>query len=175
MFLNSKLDKEIYMELPDGFKDSGGDLVCQLLKSLYGLKQSPRNWAKVLKSFLEGFDLVRLESDHCIFINQNTNIIIAIYVDDLLLVGPTEESIQNLKDELSNQFKMSDMGPAEKYLGIEISQQPGKIFLTQSGFIKEILERFGMENSAPVDTPMESGAQLDSHLAGKFLYNEDKE
>jgi len=175
-FLNAELDEELYMEQPTGFKDSGeGDVVCRLLKSLYGLKQAPRAWAKTLRSFLQGFDLVRLESDHCIFINRNTNIIIAIYVDDLLLVGPTAESIQDLKDELSRRFKMTDMGLAEHYLGIEISQQPGKITLTQSAFTTEILERFGMLESNPAPTPMEPGAQLDLKDAGEPLNNDGKE
>jgi len=75
----------------------------------------------MLRSFLKDFDLVRLESDHCIFINQNISIIIAIYVNDLLLVGPMAESLQNLKDKLANQFKMTDMSPAKHYLDIEIS------------------------------------------------------
>ena len=176
-FLNAELNDEIYMECIEGFKDSGedDDLVCRLLKSLYGLKQSPRIWAKTLRTFLEGFDLVRLESDHCIFINRNTGIIVAVYVDDLLLVGPTAESLQDLKDKLKDRFKMTSMGLAEDYLGIEISQQPGKITLTQSAFILEILERFGMKDSKPVPTPMESGAQLDLDVAGEPLNNEEKE
>ena len=99
-FLNGELDEEIYMESPDGFKE-GEDLIYRLLKSLYRLKQSPRIWAKILRSFLEGLDLVRLESDHCIFVSRNTGIIITVYVDDLLLVGPTAESLQDLKDKLT--------------------------------------------------------------------------
>ena len=64
-----------------------------------------------------------MESDHCIFINRNTDIIIAIYVDDLLLVESTAESLQDLKDKLTKRFDMIDMGLAEHYLDIEISQQ----------------------------------------------------
>src|SRR6266536_6556006 len=123
----------------------------------------------MLRSFLKDFDLVRLESDHCIFINRNTGVIVAVYVDDLLLVGPTAKSFQNLKDKLANRFKMTDMGPAEHYLDIEISQQPGKITLTQSAFTTEILECFGMKDSKLIPTPMKHKAQLDLEVAGKLL------
>ena len=56
----------------------------------------------MLRTFLEDSDLVRLKSDHCIFINHNTDIIIAVYMNDLLLVESTTESLQNLKNKLKN-------------------------------------------------------------------------
>ena len=67
------------------------------------------------------------------------------------------------------------MDLAEDYLDIEISQQPGKITLTQSAFILEILERFGMKDSKPAPTPMKSGAQLNLDVTGEPLNNEEKE
>ena len=56
----------------------------------------------MLRTFLKDFNLVRLESDHCIFINYNTDIIIIIYMNDLLLVKSIAESLQNLKDKLES-------------------------------------------------------------------------
>ncbi len=56
----------------------------------------------MLRTFLKDSDLVRLKSDHCIFINYNTDIIIAVYVNNLLLVESTAESLQNLKDKLAS-------------------------------------------------------------------------
>src|SRR5690348_15048055 len=72
---------------------------------------------------------------------------------------------------------MTDMGPAEHYLDIEISQQQylGKITLIQSVFITEILKYFGMKNSKPVPTFMKHKAQLDLEIAGKPLNEEGKE
>ena len=99
------------------------DLICHLLKSLYRLKQSLQIWAKILRSFLKRFNLIRLESNYYIFVSWNTDIIIAVYVDDLLLIKPIAESLQDLKDKLMKQFNMTDMSLAEDYLNIEISQQ----------------------------------------------------
>src|SRR5436190_1145104 len=124
---------------------------------------------KMLRTFLEDFDLIRLESDHCIFINHNTGIIVAVYMNDLLLVESTAESLQNLKNKLKNQFKMTNMNLAEDYLDIEISQQSEKITLIQSVFILEILEHFEMKDSKPAPTSMESEAQLNLDVTGKPL------
>src|SRR5438034_6505990 len=119
----------------------------------------------MLRTFLEDFDLIRLKSDHCIFINHNTGIIVAVYMNDLLLVGSTAEFLQNLKDKLKNQFKMTNMNLAEDYLDIEIFQQSEKIILTQSVFILEILECFEMKNSKSISTFMKSEAQLNLDVA----------
>ena len=128
----------------------------------------------MFRIFLEDFDLVRLKSDHCIFINHNISIIVVVYMNDLLLVESTAESLQNLKNKFKDQFEMTSMSLAEDYLGIEISQQSDKITLTQSVFILEILERFGMKNSKPVPTPMKSEAQLNLDVVSKPLNNKEK-
>jgi hypothetical protein len=96
-FLYGELDEEIYLNLPDGFQDNG-DMVCRLLKSLYGLKQAPRVWAKVLREFLVKYGLARLESDHCVYVGKN--LIIAIYVDDILILSKNKRSLRKMKAEL---------------------------------------------------------------------------
>jgi len=122
VFLNAELNEEIYMKCLEEFKNSEkNDMICRLLKFLYRFKQSSQIWAKMLKIFLKNFDLVRLKSDHCIFINCNISIIVAVYVNDLLLVESTTESLQNLKNKLESWFKMTNINLAENYLDIEIS------------------------------------------------------
>ena len=45
VFLNGEIDREIFMEVPAGFRDPNRpNLVCRLLKALYVLKQAPRQW-----------------------------------------------------------------------------------------------------------------------------------
>ena len=87
-FLNGDLLEEVYMTQPKGFTKEK-DLVCKLHKSLYGLKQASRAWYQRIDSFLLNKGLKRVESDHSIYtqILPNESLIIAIYVDDLLLVG----------------------------------------------------------------------------------------
>ena len=54
-YLNAPIDREIYIEQPEGFRKSGNSgetLVCKLKRSLYGLKQSGRNWNNLLHDYL---------------------------------------------------------------------------------------------------------------------------
>ena len=127
VFLNAELNEKIYMKCLEKFKNSEKNIICRLLKFLYELKQSSWIWAKTLRTFLKDFDLIRLKSDHCIFINHNISIIIAVYMNNLLLIESTAEFLQNLKNKLKNQFKMINMNLAEDYLDIKISQQLEKI------------------------------------------------
>jgi len=59
-FLNGDLDEEVYMEVPEGIEGIGTDKVCRLLRSLYGLKQSPRCWYQKLNAFLTDQDFTRI-------------------------------------------------------------------------------------------------------------------
>ena len=146
-FLHRDLDEEIYLNLPNSFQDGGEDVVCKLLKFLYDLKQASHVWAKVLREFLITYSLARLESDHCIYVGKN--LIVAIYVDDILILSKNRRSLRQLKAELKNRFKMKDLGPVKHYLGIEVHRTKSWITLTQTEFITDLLKCFGMENCAP--------------------------
>jgi hypothetical protein len=58
MFLNGKLEEEIYMQQPQGYKQGGPDMVCRLKKTIYGLRQAPRAWHQRLKSELRTLNLM---------------------------------------------------------------------------------------------------------------------
>ena len=70
-FLHGKLEEEIYMEQPEGFKVDGKEnFVCKLRKSLYGLKRTPRQWYKKLEFVVEEKDYKRTSSDYCVFVQK---------------------------------------------------------------------------------------------------------
>jgi len=88
-FLAGDLKEEIYMEQPEGFEvgNKEDDLMCRLRKSLYGLKQAPRIWNRKIRNFLKSIGFDQLFSDPCVYINKDTNVIIAMWVDDLIIFG----------------------------------------------------------------------------------------
>ena len=87
-FLNSNLDEEIYMTIPEGVQ-SASNSACKLNRTLYGLKQSPRMWNKKIDEFLHSRGFIRLDADHSIYTRRNGQLaIIALYVDDLILLTP---------------------------------------------------------------------------------------
>ena len=153
-FLYGAIEEDIYMEQPMGFENS--DLVCKLNKALYGLKQSPRVWYNTFTQFLKELGFTALSSDLCIFHNSGTYI--AVFVDDLLIVGPSKSDINEMKEKLNIRFHMTDLGPCHYYLGMEVSRdrQNRTIHLSQKGYIEKVLRDFSMWECKPNATPMET-------------------
>ncbi len=160
-FLNGDLKEDIYMQVPAGFRDASNvNKVCKLNKSLYGLKQAPRQWYAKMHDFLvTSCNFKSSQNDPCLYFRHNGKDItlICLYVDDLLIAGSNKHDISKIKRELSSRFEMKDLGPATTMLGIEISRDRAarKLFINQQEYTNTVLERFGMENSKPVATPME--------------------
>lgn len=143
-------------------KKSKVNLVCKLEKALYGLKQAPRAWYETLSAFLKDLRLFPLKSDYADFINNQKTLIIAVYVDDILIFGKNREEIQHLKSSLKEKFEMTDMGDAHMYLGMQITRNRklNTLFLDQRKYIQVVLDRFKMTDCNPVSTPMETGIKL---------------
>ena len=114
-FLEAPLKEEVWMVQPHGFDKLGG-YACRLKKALYGLKQAPREWYSTLTDYLITMGYRRVDEDHSVYIHQQNGIIIAIYVDDLLLIGPSLWDISLLKTELSHRFRIKDLGLINFYL-----------------------------------------------------------
>ena len=175
-FLNSVLKERIYIWPPEGFEEEGW--VWILRRALYGLKQSPREWYQTLSTFLKSQGFERLESDHSVFINRKTRLIVPVYVDDLLIIGPRgSKAIKKLKQALGKRFSMTDLGPCHHYLGMAVTRDREKktLSLSQSAYIQKILIRFGMEDCKSVSTPMEVGSNLEAHEDYKATVQQVKE
>ena len=137
-----EVDEEIYVEQPPEFQD-GTRRVCKLNKALYGLKQAPRVWYQTLAAYLKELGFEPLDSDIGIFCKGH--LYIAIYVDDLLIAGPSKDEIQELKDALSAKFQMTDLGPCTYYLGMSIIRDRANktIYLSQKPYLKKIIKKLG--------------------------------
>ena len=125
-FLNGDLDEDIYMHIPEGLKTPENESkVCKLNKALYGLKQAPRQWyAKIHEYLTNDLKFVSSINDPCLYILKSSNeiLIIAIYVDDLLLIINSKSMIDKLKGEFKKRFEMKDLGAVTVMLGIEIKR-----------------------------------------------------
>jgi Reverse transcriptase (RNA-dependent DNA polymerase) len=137
------------------------NMVCRLLRSLYGLKQAARVWNLKIHAFLVKLGFVRSAADPCLYIDAKRVLYITIWVDDLLIVGKNGLDIANVKAQLSHEFEMKDLGQLEHFLGMRISRhQNGNIAIDQNGYIRQILKRFGMDASKTVSTPFATGSRL---------------
>jgi hypothetical protein len=162
-FLAGELEEEIYMEQPEGFEvGSKEDFVCRLRKSIYGLKQAPRVWNQRIRRFLKSIGFEQTYSDPCVYINKMTEIILAMWVDDLIIFGKDMASINDLKVQLNEEYEMKDLGELKYFLGIQVHRDREQkiIHISQSGYNRTILERYDMQNSKPANTPLSSGTRL---------------
>lgn len=161
-FLNGTLDEDIYMQQPEGYVEEGNEhLVCKLKKSLYGLKQSPRCWNKTFKDFMESIGFISCEADPCVFIRGST--IVAVYVDDLILITNEEKEMDSVKKSLANRFKMKDMGDIHYLLGVSIEHSAEGLKLNQEQYIQKMLSKFEMAECNPVATPADCNVKLEKH------------
>jgi Reverse transcriptase (RNA-dependent DNA polymerase)/GAG-pre-integrase domain len=155
-FLYGNIDETIYVEQPHGLTD-GSNRVCRLNKALYGLKQSPRVWYKTLSEFLTSQGFLALDADQSVFVQGSTYI--AVYVDDLLIIGPHMATIDKLKNALSERFKMTNLGPVAFYLGMTITRDRRKRILRigQKSYLQEAIRAANLCNQPAPFTPMVNG------------------
>ncbi|WVY99473.1 hypothetical protein V8G54_015558 [Vigna mungo] len=164
-FLHGDLDEEIYMHQPEGFlEERKRNMVCRLKKSLYGLKQAPRQWYKKFESFMHKEGFQKCNADHCCFFKKykSSYIILLLYVDDMLVAGLDMDEIKSLKQQLSKEFDMKDLGPAKRILGMQITRDKQKCILqlSQTEYINRVLQRFNMRDAKAVSTPLASHFHL---------------
>src|SRR5579859_1496065 len=175
-FLAGELEEEIYMEQPEGFKlgSKEDDLVCRLRKSIYSLKQAPRVWNQRIRCFLKSIGFDQTYSDPCVYINRDTDVIIAMWVDDLIIFSKDMASINDLKVQLNKEYEMKDLRELKYFLGIQVHHDRERkiIHINQSGYNQTILERYGMENSKLANTPLSSGARLIKGTATDILMDQ---
>ncbi|GKB58917.1 retrovirus-related pol polyprotein from transposon TNT 1-94 [Tanacetum coccineum] len=130
-FLNGFINEEVYVAQPPGFVDfEKPNHVFKLKKALYGLKQAPKAWYDRLKAFL---------------------------LDHLYTMGLLCEKLSKI---MHDEFEMSMMGELNFFLGLQIKQLEDGIFFNQSKYVKEMLKKFGLEDSKPIKTPMSSETKL---------------
>ena len=150
-FLNASIDCEIYIEQPEGFEKydkDGRKYVLKLNKSLYGLKQSGRNWNSLLHSFLVSEGFQQSLADNCIYTKHadGHKIIMIIWVDDILIAASNLDLVRNVKQILSNKFKMKDLGQINHFLGIDFTITDSFIKMDQSSYVSKILSKFAMQD-----------------------------
>lgn len=159
-YLYGSLDNDIYMKIPEGLKmhDTSKPremYAIKLQRSLYGLKQSGRMWYNRLSEYLlkEGYENNPICP--CVFIRKTISgfVIIAVYVDDLNIIGTTKE-IKEAREYLKKEFEMKDLGKTRFCLGLQIEYTKNGILVHQSNYTERVLKRFNMDKANPLSTPM---------------------
>ena len=162
-YLYGSLNVDIYMKVPHGLESTttsapipGKHRGIKLQRALYGLKQSGRMWYQRLRHFLTAHHFINDTLLPCVFIKRDTLgfVIIAVYVDDLNLVG-TQSACAAATQLLIQEFEMKLLGKTTFCIGLQVLHlKDGSIFLSQMTYINRILKRFNMIDAHPLSTPM---------------------
>ncbi|WKA10719.1 hypothetical protein VitviT2T_028279 [Vitis vinifera] len=170
-FLNGDLSEEVYMQPPPGLSIESNK-VCHLRRALYGLKQAPRAWFAKFSSTIFRLGYTASPYDSALFLRRTDKgtILLLLYVDDMIIIGDDLSGIQELKDFLSQQFEMKDLGHLSYFLGLEITHSTDGLYITQAKYASNLLSQAGLIDSKTVDTPVELNAHL-TPLGGKPLSN----
>ncbi|GJT33577.1 retrovirus-related pol polyprotein from transposon TNT 1-94 [Tanacetum coccineum] len=166
-FLNGELREVVYVSQPEGFVDQDKpNHVYRVKKALYGLKQAPRAWYDMLSSFLLSQEFSKGAVDPTLFTRKAGRdiLLVQIYVDDIFFASTKPAMCDEFAKIMTSKFKMSMMGKMSFFLGLQISQSPRGIFINQSNYALEIIKKYGMLSTDPVDTPMVDESKLDEDL-----------
>lgn len=172
VFLNGELSEDVYVKQPEGFEKLGQEhMVYRLVKALYGLRQAPRAWYAKLNSCLENLGFTKCPHEHAVYTRKEggESLIIAVYVDDLLVTGSNNVLIERFKQQMNSNFEMSNLGKLSYYLGIEVKQAEGFIELRQTGYARKILDKAGMGGCNPTKYPMDPKEMLTKDEGGTMV------
>ncbi|KAK1413090.1 hypothetical protein QVD17_34841 [Tagetes erecta] len=172
-FLHGYLDEKIYMQQPTGFVEKGKeDQVCLLKRSLYGLKQSPRQWYKRFDQYVVSNGFIKSSYDSCLYFRRckkGNYMYLLLYVDDMLIACQDKGEIEATKSMLKREFEMKELGEAKKILGMQITRnrELKQLKLCQTDYAKKVLKNYAMEDCKPVKAPFAAHFKLSAEDSPK--------
>jgi histone deacetylase 1/2 len=162
-FLNGNLKETVFMHQPEGYIDqTKPSHICKLNKAIYGLKQAPRAWYDSLRHTLLNWGFQNTKSDSSLFVLKEADhtTFLLIYVDDIIITGSNNKSLEAFISQLNLAFSLKDLGNLHYFLGIEVYRDNSGMYLKQTKYIRDLLKKFNMENASSCPTPMVTGRQF---------------
>eukprot|EP00873_Tetraselmis_striata_P046508 jgi/Tetstr1/466772/TSEL_011242.t1 len=146
-------------------------MVLRLLKSLYGLKQSPRNWHNTLHKFLVCYGFQQLKSDPGAYVYWQGGqliCILVVYVDDMIFAFKNAVWAADFKTALGARFDIKDLGVCAWALGMAVERDWDNATLKvhQAKYIDDMLHKFNLADAYAVSTPAEAAKRVLRYLKG---------
>ncbi|GJW94584.1 putative ribonuclease H-like domain-containing protein, partial [Tanacetum coccineum] len=162
-FLYGTIEEEVYVHQPPGFVDLAyPHKVYKVVKALYGLHQAPRAWYETLSSFLLENGFRRGTIDKTLFIKKNKSdiMLVKVYVDEIIFGSTKQSMCTEFDDCMHKRFQISSMGELTFFLGLQVKQQPDRIFISQDKYVVDVLKKFEFLSIRTATTPVESNKPL---------------
>ena len=159
-FLESEIDRDVYIYPPEGFPPG---TIFKLKKALYGLKQSPRLFAKTLEKILtKDLNFRQLDADHCIYQHDATKTRVLVVVDDCIIEGNNEAMRRKIEDTLKAKFtNIKVFDKVESFLNIQFDHTTTHIKMHQQRYVAALLKKFGLSGCKIAPTPAVPAPQGD--------------
>ena len=160
-FFNGDLEEEVYMKPPPGY-DHPPNKVCRLRRALYGLKQAPRAWFAKFSTTLSKIHFSSSPHDTALFLRKTDHgvVLLLLYVDDMIITGDDSSGIETVKQFLTKQFDMKDLGPLSYFLGLEVLSSEDGISLSQAKYASDLLTKAGLSDCKVESTPLETNVRF---------------
>ncbi|KAF5460182.1 hypothetical protein F2P56_020069 [Juglans regia] len=161
-FLHGDLEEEVYMRKPPGYLKGSPTQVCQLNKSLYGLKQASRQWYSKFSNALIVFGFQQSKADYSLFTRLHNGSFTAflVYVNDIIVASSSLDSIDDLQSFLNNHFHIKCLGDLRFFLDIEVARSSKGISICQRKYSLDILSNAGFLGTHPLKLPMDQNLKL---------------
>lgn len=160
-------DHPIFMKLPPGMhnrRQIREGLLCRLLRSLYGLRQSGRLWNQNAIAFYKSIGFTQLNGDPSILIRhlEDEISIVSVYVDDFLLASNTMTTLRALKASLAREYDTKDLGEVKTIIGWQIHRDPaaGTMKIDQSAFTRDLVIEEGLTDCNANVIPMKASSSI---------------
>jgi len=153
-FCQTVLDRPVFMSTPQGYRNKYGTNGClKLNKSIYGSVFAPRQWYENLRRGLLKLGMKESDYDPCLL--YKADMLMVVYVDDILVSAKTKGTITNFVEKLQQMgYDLHYDQDVSAYLGIKVeSMSNNRLNMTQSGLIEKVLKAANMLDCKPTKTP----------------------
>lgn len=160
-FLQSELDEEIYLLSPH---DYGLSRYVRLLRPLYGLVQSPRQWRTTFDTALRTCGLTNCEREPGVYYRLEQGRIacmLVVHVDDFFGWSVSKRMSDAFVKKLSTLHDITYTMDIRSFLGMDLTWGEGFVCLSQRTYIKIFLKTFDCESVLPKRLPVQKGTVIE--------------
>ena len=158
-FLNADIKEEIIVRPAEGLDLLTGvkcGMLWKLKKTVYGLKQSNKEWVELVRKFMKshGFQCNKYDENFYMKTVRGRRMFCLVHVDDILIAAKKKADIDWLLKAMNKDWEVKDLGPISRYLGMRFTEDSRHVYIDQAPYLRALLESLKMGECNPLSTPM---------------------
>ena len=157
--MNAVIKEDIIVRPAEGLEQLTGvkcGMLWKLKKTVYGLKQSNKEWIELAGKFMKS------HSSECNYYDENFymktvragRMFCLVYVDDILIASAKKTDTDWLLKAMNKDWGVKDLGPISRYLGMRFTEDSLHVYIDEAPYLRALLESLTMGKCNPLSTPM---------------------